>query len=228
MRLLTLLMLVPALLSAGDWSRFRGPNGAGVAEESPLPDRIGPETNVVWKTDLPMGKSSPTLTKDRIFLTGHEDDRLVTIGLDRATGKILWKREAPSRRLEKMHQLNDESSSSPVTDGSNVYVFFGGYGLLSYTADGDERWRRPLGPFTNFHGMGASPLYHDGKVLMVCDQDQGAYIIAVDAATGETVWRVERPDMVHSFSTPALYEPEDGPTELIVARLLPDDLLRRR
>ncbi len=216
MRLLPLLLLTPSLLLAGDWSRFRGPNGAGVAEEAPLPDRLVPDVNAVWKTDLPMGKSSPALTKERIFLTAHQDEKLFTLGLDRATGKILWTQQAPSRRLEKMHQLNDEASSSPVTDGSNVYVFFGGYGLLSYTADGKERWRRPMGPFTNFHGMGASPLYLEGKILMICDQDLGAYVTALDAATGETLWRTERPDMVHSFSTPALYEPEDGPAELIV------------
>ena len=211
-----LFLLLPALLAAGDWSRFRGPNGAGVSEEAPLPDRIAPDADAAWVTDLPAGKSSPALTADRIFLTAHEDEKLFTLGLDRATGKILWKQQAPDRRLEKMHQLNSEASSSPVTDGENVYVFFGGYGLLAYTADGQERWRKPMGPFTNFHGMGASPVYFDGKVLMVCDQDLGAYVTALDAATGETVWRTERPDMVHSFSTPLLYQPADGPTELIV------------
>lgn len=211
-----LMLLLPALLAAEDWTRFRGPNGAGISEEAPLPDRIGPATNVAWATDLPAGKSSPALTAERIFLTGHEDSKLFTLALEQQTGKLLWKRQAPDRRLEKMHQLNSEASSSPVTDGDNVYVFFGGYGLLSYTADGEERWRRPLGPFTNFHGMGASPVFADGKVLMVCDQDQGAYLIALDASTGETAWRTERPDMVHSFSTPVVYEPEDGPAEIIV------------
>ena len=181
-----------------------------------MPDAIGPETNVAWATELPTGKSSPALTRTRIFLTGHADGRLLTMALDRAGGKLLWTREAPSRRLEKMHQLNDEASSSPVTDGDNVYVFFGGYGLISYDADGNERWRRAMGPFTNFHGMGASPVFVDGKVLMVVDQDQGAHVLAVDAGSGETLWRTERPDMVHSFSTPGLYQPQDGPAELIV------------
>lgn len=217
MRLLAALLLLPALALAGDWPRFRGPNGVGVsAQQAPLPDAIGPDTNVAWKTDIPAGKSSPALTETRIFLTGHQDDKLFTLALDRATGKLLWSHEAPARRLEKLHQLNDEASSSPVTDGENVYVFFGGYGLLSYTADGQERWRRPMGPFTNFHGMGSSPVYLEGKVLMVCDQDQGAHVLALDAATGETIWRTERPDMVHSFSTPSLFQPKDGPAQLVV------------
>lgn len=203
-------------LAGGDWSRFRGPNGTGVAETSGLPAEFAPDKNVVWKTALPMGKSSPALAADRIFLTAHENEKLYTVCLDRESGKILWRRAAPGRRLEKKHRLNDEASSSPVTDGENVYAFFGGYGLLSYGPDGNERWRKPMGPFTNFHGMGASPVLAGGKLLMVVDQDIDAYIIAVNTADGSVAWRTDRPDMVHSFSTPVVHRREDGRTELIV------------
>ena len=216
MRAAGLLLLATTLLPAADWPRFRGPGASGVADEQPLPTFLSPTENIVWSTELPPGKSSPVLTETRIFLTAHEDDKLFTLGLERQTGRILWRREAPSRRLEKMNQLNDEAASSPVTDGENVYVFFGGYGLLAYSANGDELWRHPMGPFTNFHGMAASPVYADGKVLMICDQDIDAFLIAVDAKTGETAWRVERPEMVHSFSTPTVRERADGRTELIV------------
>ena len=201
---------------AADWPRFRGPNGGGVVETTGLPTEFGPDKNVVWKTVLPMGKSSPILTEDRIFLTAHENNKLYTICLDRSTGKILWRREAPGRRLEKMHRLNDEASASPVTDGENVYVFFAGYGLLSYGPDGNERWRRAMGPFTNFHGMGASPILADGKLLMVVDQDIRAFVIAVNVDDGSVAWRTERPDMVHSFSTPVIHRPKNGGAELIV------------
>ena len=135
-------------LSGGDWSRFRGPNGTGVAETSGLPTEFAPDRNVVWKTALPMGKSSPALAADRIFLTAHENEKLYTVCLDRESGKILWRRAAPGRRLEKKHRLNDEASSSPVTDGENVYAFFGGYGLLSYGPDFSDdgvSLRRPHG-----------------------------------------------------------------------------------
>ncbi len=210
------LFLVLSSLHAADWTRFRGPDGLGVVETSGIPDEFGPETNVVWKTPLPMGKSSPVFTADRIFLTSHENEKLFTLCLDRETGRILWRREAPSRRLEKMHGLNDEASSSPVTDGENVYVFFGGFGMLSYGPDGNERWRRPMGPFTNFHGMGASPVLDGNKLLMVVDQDIDAYVVAINKADGKTAWKTERPDMVHSFSTPIVYRPAGGPSELVV------------
>ena len=214
--LASLTLTLISIAAASDWPRFRGPNGLGVSETTGLPLEFGPNQNVVWKTKLPVGKSSPALTEDRIFLTGHEDGKLLTFCLDRATGRVLWRRGAPSHRLEKMNRLNDEASSSPVTDGDNVYAFFGGYGLVSYGPDGKQRWAQPLGPFTNFHGMGASPVLADGKVLMAVDQDIEAYVIAFNKDDGSVAWKTERPDMVHSFSTPLVYRPKDGPAELIV------------
>ena len=65
--------LVPfARAFAEDWSMFRGPNGSGVSTSTGLPEDFGPEKNVVWKTALPPGHSSPVLTKDRIFVTAFE------------------------------------------------------------------------------------------------------------------------------------------------------------
>ena len=205
MRLL-LALVVSYLGTAAEWPRFRGPNGAGVAEGAALPVELAADKPFVWKTPLMMGKSSPIVTATRIFLTGHEKGRLFTFALDRKTGKILWTKEAPGSREEKRHTLNDPAAPSAVSDGSNVYVFFAGFGLLSYTADGTERWRKAMGPFSNFHGMGASPVYANGKLFMICDQDQEAFLLAVDAASGKTVWKVERPEAVHSFSTPVLYK----------------------
>ena len=212
----SLVFVCSVVLQAGEWPRFRGENGAGVADKEALPGEIAPGKNVRWKTAIPLGKSSPVVTADRIYLTGHQSEKLFTIALDRESGKVAWTREAPGHRGEKRHQLNDPASPTPVSDGRNVYVFFAGYGLVSYDANGKERWRVPLGPFTNFHGMGASPILADGKVLMICDQDQNAFLLAVDKDTGKTVWKVERPEMVHSFSTPIVYRPKSGAPEVII------------
>lgn len=213
----TLLALAAATLaSASDWSRFRGPNGSGVTEAGQLPVEFGPGRNVVWQAPLPPGKSSPILSGDRVFLTGHGSGQLLTLALDRETGKVLWTRAAPSRRLERMHRLNDEASPTPVTDGERVFVFFGGYGLLAYSADGDELWTLPLGPFTNYHGMGASPILAGGQLILVCDQDLDAFVLAVDPANGKILWRRSRRDFVHSFSTPVVYEPRAGKLEILV------------
>jgi outer membrane protein assembly factor BamB len=213
-RLLAILATLPAVWAA-EWTRFRGPGGSGVADGAPLPAVLSPASNVFWKTTVPAGKSSPVVTADRIYLTGHESGKLLTLAYDRATGRELWRRLAPGHRDEKRNKLNDPASPTPVADSQAVYVFFAGYGLVSYTRDGDERWRLPLGPFTNFHGMGASPVLAGGNVVMICDQDQEAFLIAVDRKTGKTVWRAERPEMVHSFSTP-LVRASGGRTEVIV------------
>ncbi len=207
---------VLAAATASDWTRFRGPNGTGVADEGPLPVSFGPETNLVWETPLPRGKSSPVLTDTKIFLTAHEDGELLTIALDRATGRELWRRAAPSRRVERMHRLNDEAAPTPVTDGKNVFAFFGGFGLVSYDGDGSERWTLPLGPFTNYHGMGSSPILADGKLILVCDQDLGAYALAIDPSNGEILWKRPRPDFVHSFSTPVVHQAGAGDPVIVV------------
>src|SRR2546423_1148437 len=117
------------------WSRFRGPNGSGVSTSTRVPVEFGPEKNVVWKTELPFGHSSPALTRDRVFLTAARGERLVTLCLDRRTGRILWEREAPRARVEKLDSRNGPAGPTPATDGANVYVFFPDFGLLSYDMD---------------------------------------------------------------------------------------------
>ena len=81
------------------WSRFRGPNGTGVSEATGLPVSFGPEKNVRWKTPLPPGHSSPVLSESRIFLTAHSPDKegytLLVIGLDRKTGREVWRAHRP-------------------------------------------------------------------------------------------------------------------------------------
>src|SRR5262245_16358878 len=91
-----ILAIFPAFLfTAADWPQFRGPNASGVAEDTNLPSAFGPNTNVVWKTAVPRGHSSPSVAGDKIFLTAFEKDDLFTIALDRASGRVLWRRKAP-------------------------------------------------------------------------------------------------------------------------------------
>ena len=228
-RWLFLLMVLPL---AAQWPQFRGPNGSGVAVAHDLPVAFGPHKNVAWKTDLPPGHSSPVIAGDYIFLTAAEGEnladagrekvadtgqgKLLTFCLDRLTGEILWRREAPRPRRERFQPTNSAASSSPVTDGRNVYVFFGDFGLLSYGPDGNERWRLPLGPFNNVNGHGTSPILEGSLLILLCDQDTDSYLIALDKDTGRTRWRVERPEITRGYVTPSIFRPKTGPAELIV------------
>lgn len=204
-----------AAVAAG-WPSFRGPNGSGVGDASGLPVEFGPERNVIWKTPVGAGSSSPVVAGTALYLTALEDGQLATLRMDRATGKVLWRRAVPQSRSEARHKLNNAASPTPATDGENVYVFFSDFGLLSYAPDGRERWRMPLPPFQNFHGMGASPILAGGRVILVCDQDTESFLMAVDAATGRPVWRTTRPAVVHGFATPVLFRPAGGEEQIIV------------
>ncbi len=219
MRVCTLLLiLLPALaFGAPKWDRFRGPNGSGVSNESGIPGEFGPETNVVWKTALPEGNSSPVFGDDSIFVTGFEGDELYTIAMDRETGRVQWKRTITRERSGHLREPNGPASASPATDGENVFVFFQDLGLLGYGPDGNELWRIPLGPFNNPMGLGASPVLAHGKVIQVCDSETGSFILAVDQKTGETAWREERPFSLRGFSTPVLWQPPEGNLQLLIA-----------
>jgi len=216
--LVALLFMSPvAIVAADDWSQFRGPNGTGVSGTKGLPSEFGPTKNVVWKTELPAGHSSPVLTRDRIFVTAHNADKLFVICLDRQTGKILWQREVPRSHAGRLQNVNGPASPSPVTDGSNVYVFFQDYGMLSYDAAGKERWKLPLGPFNMFYGFGASPILIDDKVILPVDQDNPtSYLIAVDKNSGKLRWKVERPVVISGYSTPIVYQPKQGAKQIII------------
>lgn len=199
-----------------DWSQFRGPNGSGVGQATGLPSEFGPDKNVIWKKIIPTGYSSPVLIKDYIFLTACEEEKLLTLCLDRKTGDIIWKKDAPRPRKEKIDFRNNPASPSPATDGENVYVFFPDFGLLGYDFAGEELWRFPLGPFDNEYGMGASPIVADNKVILVCDQSTDSFIIAVDKLTGKIIWKKDRPEATSGHCTPVLYSPKEGEIQILV------------
>lgn len=200
---------------ANEWLQFRGPNGTGVAEGFSLPAEFSATKNLAWKTPVPFARSSPVITADRIFLTASEADKLITLALDRKTGKLLWRRDVVRARHMPIYKANDAASPTPVSDGKNVFAFFAELGLISYGPDGKERWRVPLGPFNSFYGMGGSPILIGNTLVMVCDQRTDSFIIAVDARDGKELWRKSRPNF-EAYSTPAIYKPKDGPAQVIV------------
>jgi outer membrane protein assembly factor BamB len=212
-----LALTLATFISGEEWSQFRGPNGSGVSATTGLPETFGPAKNVIWKTVLPAGHSSPVLTSDRVFVTAHDKDKLFVICLDRATGKILWQREVPRTHAGRLQNVNGPASPSPVTDGSNVYVFFQDFGMMSFDANGKERWKLPLGPFNMFYGFGASPILVDDKVILPVDQDYPtSYLIAVDKNSGRVRWKVQRPIVISGYSTPIVYQPKQGPKQIVL------------
>ena len=150
------------LAGAQDWTRFRGPNGSGVSDADTVPTRWT-DNDYNWKVSLPgIGHSSPVIWGDKIFLISAFDDTATRLVLClRATdGQIEWQREYTSTPHTK-HQLNSFASSTPCVDEERVYVTWTApeeFTLLALDHEGNEVWRRNLGPFVSQHSGGASPV----------------------------------------------------------------------
>ena len=213
---------------AENWPAWRGPTGDGVSTETGLPVEWDTERNVAWRLPLPAWSgSTPIVWGGRIFLNvAVDDDDLELWCVDRDTGQPLWRRPlgGGNRRLQKQNM----SSPSPVTDGEHVWVMTGTGVLKAFDFDGNERWMRDVpgsyGPFGLNWGYASSPLLHGGalfvQVLHGMRTDDPSYVLRIDALTGETVWRVERPTLARrespdAYSTPALLQ-YGGTTEIVV------------
>lgn len=204
---------------AARWSQFRGPNGQGAAPAARIPAQFGPQTNVLWKTGVPPGHSSPVVWDRRIFLTAGEPDNkreLITLAIDRRDGRILWRRSVQAETPGRFHPLNHPAASTPTVDDKHVYVYFGTYGLLCYDHAGREVWQRRIDTPSSKYGMATSPILHGDKVILVLDGDGGSSrLLAVDRDTGRTVWEQPRPLFKANWSTPMLFRHGDA-EELIV------------
>ena len=201
-----------------NWPRFRGPNGSGVAESQDLPVEFGPMKNLAWRTAIPAGRSSPVVWENRVFLTGYQETRCTVVCLDRESGKRLWERSVEATRVERKSKPNDAASSTPVVDETGIYALFSGFGLVAFSPDGQERWRRPLDPFTPPHGMASSPVLAAGAVIVVADQVSDSYIAAFEAASGKLKWKTPRPNLVGGYATPVLHGADiltGGPKEMV-------------
>jgi len=217
---LTLSAIFVALLVAtpahAQWSQFRGPNGSGVGLGSGYPAEFSPTKNVAWKAAVPYGQSSPVIVGTRVYLTASEGDRLITLCLDSRTGKELWRREVKKDRPSEAFHVNDPASPTPAADENGVVAFFPDLGIVAYGPDGQLRWTVHLGPFRNFYGMAGSPIIAGGTVVLVCDQRPGAFVIALDRATGRQAWKTDRPSVRIGWSTPIVYRPSADHTDVIV------------
>src|SRR6185369_6766569 len=151
-------LLAAASAGAANWPQFRGPGGLGLAEGPEPPVHFGPQSNVVWQLATPAGNSSPVIWGYKLFITGHDKTAIETLCIDRTKGTMLWRKSAPSSKFEPAHNLSGPATSTPVTDGNRIFVYFGSFGLLAYDFEGNEQWRMPLTtPVVEF-GTGTSPI----------------------------------------------------------------------
>ncbi len=207
--------LLPLSASAQSVSYFRHDNGLADNDARALPSALEAD-NLQWKQPLPAGHSTPCLVGDHIFVTGHEQNSLVTMALDRASGKPLWKQSIEVDELEKFHAEGSPAAATPACDGRHVVAFFGSYGLVCYDLAGTPIWSKKLGPFRDEFGAASSPLLVDGKVILCEDHDLDSFLLAVRLDNGETVWQTPRDGFTRSYSTPVVWT-NGGTKQIVVA-----------
>lgn len=222
-----LAVLVPTEALA-NWPSWRGPSSQGYSDDAKVPLNWSETANVLWRTALPgVGKSTPVIWGDRIFLTVSSKDgneRLV-LCLRKSDGRLLWRRVA-SQGIPPgpTHPWNGYASSSCATDGKRVYAFFGTPGLFCYDKDGKRLWKRTFGTFSSVWGTAASPFLYKDLVILNCDNDSPVVpvkdpapqvLVALDKKTGQVRWQTPR-NQGRGFSTPRLVPTPQGRTELVL------------
>lgn len=204
---------------AQEWTRFRGPNGTGISQAKTIPAEIK-QSDINWRIELPgSGHSSPVIWGDRIFITtaGAEPGAFSVLGVSATDGRILWQRNFPHVPFSK-HKFNSYASATPAVDAERVYVAHAipsRYTLMALDHEGKTVWERNLGPFQSQHGSGASPMLHEGMVVIGNEQDGTSFITALDSKSGKTIWETPRRSAAAAYATAGLYEPKDGKPALV-------------
>ncbi len=219
-----------------DWLRFRGPNGSGISDDSAAtPVKWDSKKNVKWKVKLPgAGVSSPIVVGDRVFVTcysgygmdrqnpGNIDDltrHLVCV--DRVRGKILWNKSVKAAQPEDPYSgigvvAHGYASHTPVSDGENVYVFFGKSGAIAFDMEGNQLWQKSAGSGSDDKrwGSSSSPILHDDIVIITAAAESRA-LLGLKKKTGEEVWRQETDGLTDVWGTPLLVKVGDR-TDLVI------------
>jgi outer membrane protein assembly factor BamB len=170
-----------------------------------VPVKWSTTENIAWKTRIPGdGWSSPIVGGDRVFLTATTAGGAAchVLCLDRKSGEIVWDKEVFQQKPGNMNGENSHASPTPVTDGERVYAVFSDGSFAALTYDGTVAWTNRSHKHKSQHGLGASPLLHDGLLIMPFDGSDGeigwqkpwdkAVLLGLDAKTGQVRWEGKR------------------------------------
>ncbi|MDF1751457.1 MAG: PQQ-binding-like beta-propeller repeat protein [Verrucomicrobiales bacterium] len=232
--LTSLFVVFTASVFAENWANWRGPNLNGSSNEKNLPTKFSKTENVKWDYELPgVGASTPVIWNDHVFITSaKEQESSMAIALDRKTGEKLWEKEFPGFGHDDRSNF---SAPSAATDGELVIFFFGSGKMAAFDFDGKEIWNKDIekeyGEFAFQWTFSSSPVLHGDKVfLQVLQRNQPAkgrgkegaesYLLALDAKSGEEIYRHVRPsnaqmESLESFATPLPLE-VNGREELVI------------
>ena len=219
----------PLSITAQEWPRFRGPNGTGESETTTTPANWTSD-DYNWKVELPgVGHSSPVVWGNQVFLLSADPQTATryVLSYDATLGKELWKRPFESTP-HHLHTQSSYASSTPAVDADRVYVAWSvpaSVTLMALTHQGEIIWQRDLGPWNSQHGFGTSPMLVNDLVVLSNSQEAKngpnatgepeSFMMAFDSATGEERWRIPRKPINTSYAVPAVFQPKNGPRQII-------------
>jgi outer membrane protein assembly factor BamB len=228
--LVTLLFsLCTTASQAENWPHWRGPTFDGISKEKGLPVEWSKDKNVAWKVALPgPAGASPVVWGENIFVTSVDGEDLVLFCIG-TNGKQKWRRVVGKGNKKSRGDEGNSASPSPTTDGKHVWSMMGNGDISCFDMDGKEVWKTHLpdryGKFKIAFGMSSSPIHHDGRLYIQLIHGDGkaetqeAMVVALNAVTGEEVWKRDRVtgasnENEHSYASPILYN-YDGETFLL-------------
>lgn len=218
----TIRFLIPAVLlitvsaDAGDWRQFRGNSANSIAEGEQLPTELS-GGSVAWKVELPgRGLSGPIAVGQQVLLTassGYTQERLHILSFDAETGEVQWERQFQATGRTGCHEKMCVATPTPASDGERIFAFYSSNDLICTDMAGDLLWYRGLGAefpnASNSLGMSSSPIVVGGTVIAQVESDAEAFAIGVDALTGETRWKIDRPRKAN-WTSPAILPATDA------------------
>lgn len=196
-----------------NWPGYLGQGRSGDLRAKSLPLKWTPEKNIAWKAELPgHGQSSPIIWRDRVYVTSVEGplkDHYFLVAVSLADGRELWRHKLESTDKVKNSFYVSRAAPTPAADSAGVYAFFESGDLVALDHAGTVRWQRSLAKdyarFEAEFGIGSSPAQLDDRLFLLLDHAGPSYLLAVDKATGKTLWKTERASR-QSWSSPAIVE----------------------
>ena len=192
------------------WLQFRGPNASGIApEDADPPIHFSADTNLLWKTEIPSGWSSPCIVNDKIFLTGfdEQDSLLNVFAINRKDGEIMWMDSIIPNGFYDMHSINSYANPTIASDGKRIYAEFMNYGLTAYDLDGHKIWEYPHEMIGSYYGGAGSPVLADSLVIIRIGVEEKYSLIALNCLNGDSTWLYRPGDdeaYLSSNSTPVI------------------------
>lgn len=191
------------------WLQFRGLNASGIAPENADPPiHFNADTNLLWRTEMLPGWSSPCIVDDKIFLTGFNDtdSLLYTIAINRHTGEHLWKDPVKPHGFYEMHPVRTYAISTIASNGERIYAAFPNYGLVAYDLDGTKVWSYPHEILSDRnYGGASSPIIADSIVIYQVSSKNEGRIVGLDCMTGDSIWIIRKAG-AYSCATPVIYD----------------------